>query len=103
MTDDRAYLDHILECIRRIEANVLDGRHAFMASHTLQDAVLRNLQTMTEATQRVSEGLKARYPHIPWRVSQDFEMCLCITILGSTFRSSGPSHSTRFLISSELC
>ncbi len=82
MTDDRAYLDHILECIRRIEANVLDGRHAFMASHTLQDAVLRNLQTMTEATQRVSEGSKARYPDIPWARIARFRNVLVHNYLG---------------------
>lgn len=50
MRDDTIYLRHILECIRRIEANVAGGREAFMASHTLQDAVLRNLQTMTESS-----------------------------------------------------
>jgi uncharacterized protein with HEPN domain len=53
MKDDVVYLRHIMECIRRIEANVAEGREAFMASHTLQDAVLRNLQTMTESTQRL--------------------------------------------------
>ena len=55
MKDDTIYLRHILECIRRIEANVAGGREQFMASHTLQDAVLRNLQTMTESTQRLSD------------------------------------------------
>jgi uncharacterized protein with HEPN domain len=48
MKDDTIYLRHILKCIRRIEANVAGGREPFMASHTLQDAVLRNLQTMTD-------------------------------------------------------
>jgi uncharacterized protein with HEPN domain len=59
MKDDVLYLRHIAECIRRIEANVTGGREAFMASHTLQDAVLRNLQTMTESTQCLSDVLKA--------------------------------------------
>jgi len=43
MKDDRVYLLHTLECIRRIDENTSAGRDAFMASHTLQDAVLRNL------------------------------------------------------------
>jgi uncharacterized protein with HEPN domain len=43
VTRDGLYVAHILECIRRIEANIVDGRDAFFASHTLQDAVLRNL------------------------------------------------------------
>ena len=48
MKDDRVYLHHIWECIQRIEENVAGGWDQFLASHTLQDAVLRNLQTMTE-------------------------------------------------------
>lgn len=67
MKDDRVYLHHIRECIQRIEENVAGGREPFMASHTLQDAVLRNLQTMTELTQRLSEALKATHPEIEWR------------------------------------
>lgn len=50
MKQDVVYVDHILEAIRRIEENTAQGHEAFMASHTLQDAVLRNLQTMSEAT-----------------------------------------------------
>lgn len=37
-----------------------------MASHTLQDAVLRNLQTMSESTQRLSAALKVAHPEIEW-------------------------------------
>lgn len=72
----------ILECIRRIEANVVDGRDAFMASHTLQDAVLRNLQTMAEATQRLSEGVKAAHPEIPWARIAAFRNVLVHNYLG---------------------
>jgi len=65
--DDGLYLRHILECIRRIEHDTSGGRDAFLASHTLQDAVLRNLQTMAESTQRLSEGVRASQPGIDWR------------------------------------
>lgn len=54
MKDDRIYLQHILECIRRIEVNTAVGEAEFLHSHTLQDAVLRNLQTWAESTQRLS-------------------------------------------------
>ena len=64
MKDDAIYLRHILECIRRIEANVAGGREPFMASHTLQDAMLRNLQTMTESTQGLSDTLKTTHPDV---------------------------------------
>jgi len=49
MKDETAYLHHIQECIRRIEENVAEGRDRFMTSHTLQDAVLRNLQTIADS------------------------------------------------------
>ena len=64
MRDNTVYLRHIMECIRRIEENAAGGREQFMSSHTLQDAVLRNLQTMSEATQRLSEAVKATQPHV---------------------------------------
>lgn len=67
MKDDAIYLRHIAECIRRIEEDVAAGREQFMASHTIQDAVLRNLQTMAEATQRLSDAAKATHPDVDWR------------------------------------
>ncbi len=32
----------------------------------VQDAVLRRLETLADATHRLPEELKARHPHIPW-------------------------------------
>jgi uncharacterized protein with HEPN domain len=66
MKDDAVYLRHIAECIRRIEENVGGGRDLFFTGHSLQDATLRNLQTMSEATQRLSEDIKSRHPEIEW-------------------------------------
>lgn len=67
MKDDTIYLQHILECIRRIEDHVAGGRAKFLALHTLQDTPLRNLQTMSEATQRLSDVTKSTQPQIPWQ------------------------------------
>lgn len=82
MKDDRVYLLHILECIRRIEEDTADGKDAFLASHTLQDAVLRNLQTMAESTQRLSETAKARHPEIEWARVAAFRNVLVHDYLG---------------------
>jgi uncharacterized protein with HEPN domain len=65
--DDSLYLIHILECIDRIERYAADGGDAFMDDTRTQDAVLRNLQTLAESTQRLSDELRQRYPHIEWR------------------------------------
>lgn len=82
MKDDTVYLHHILECIRRIEQDTAAGQKQFLASHTLQDAVLRNLQTMTESTQRISEAAKTRYPDVDWRRIAAFRNVLVHDYLG---------------------
>jgi len=66
MKDDTVYLHHIEDCIRRIEDDVAKGKKRFLESHTLQDAVLRNLQTLSESTQHLSDKLKSAYPEIEW-------------------------------------
>ncbi len=53
-----------------------------MASHTIQDAVLRNLQTMSESTQRLSNAAKAAHPEIEWRRISAFRNVLVHNYLG---------------------
>jgi uncharacterized protein with HEPN domain len=67
MKDERLYLIHIGECIERVERYVgAGGKDAFMANGMMQDAVLRNLQTMAESTQRLADDLKAKHPEVNW-------------------------------------
>ena len=80
--DDTIYLHHVLECIRRIAEDVAEGRERFMESHTLQDAVLRNLQVMAESTQRLSETAKATQPEVEWRKIAAFRNILVHDYLG---------------------
>jgi uncharacterized protein with HEPN domain len=82
MKNDTPYLRHIQECIRRIEENTVAGRAAFLASHTLQDAVLRNLQTMSEATQRLSDDAKASHTDVEWERIAAFRNVLVHNYLG---------------------
>jgi len=81
--DDAVYLKHILECIRRIEENTREGRERFLQTHTLQDAVLRNLQTLSESTQRLAEALKAQHPEIEWNRIAAFRNILVHDYLGT--------------------
>jgi uncharacterized protein with HEPN domain len=82
MKDDAVYLRHVMECIRRIEEDIAGGRETFMQSHTLQDAVLRNLQTLSESTQRLSDPWKARYPEVEWRRISAFRNVMVHNYLG---------------------
>jgi uncharacterized protein with HEPN domain len=65
--DDRLYLIHVRESIARIEEYTGEGREAFFADIRTQDAVLRNLQTLAESTQRLSVDLRAAHPDVDWR------------------------------------
>lgn len=67
MKDDKVYLCHILECIQHIEEDTAEGREAFIASRTSRDSVLRNLHTLTESTQRLSDTVKNMHPQVAWR------------------------------------
>ena len=82
MKTDLIYLEHIQECIRRVEKNTAGGHDAFVAEDTLQDAVLRNLQTLSEATQRLSDRLKAAHPQVEWDRIAAFRNVLVHNYLG---------------------
>ena len=67
MKDDKLYLVHIGECIGRIQQYVEDGREAFLTSTLIQDAVIRNLQTLAESSRRLSDSVKTQHSEIAWR------------------------------------
>ena len=47
MKDDRLYLIHITECIERIESYIGGkDKQQFLDSTLIQDAIIRNLQTL---------------------------------------------------------
>ena len=82
MKSDRVYLDHILECIGWIERFTAEGRDAFFKDRKTQSAVLRELQTLAESTERLSEEFKSRHPQIPWRNIAGFRNILVHDYLG---------------------
>lgn len=78
--DWTAYARHILDSIERIE--VICARGDLTTDVVLQDAALRNLQTLSEATQRLPEEIKSRFPQIPWRQISGFRNILVHNYLG---------------------
>ena len=66
------YLGHILEAIERIEEYVADmDELAFLSSKLVQDAVIRNIEIIGEASnniQRVDPVFAAQHAEIPWQV-----------------------------------
>ena len=49
---DLVLLNHVRECIERIREYTGNRRETFNRSRLVQDAVVRNLQTLAESTQR---------------------------------------------------
>ena len=82
MKDDKLYLIHIMECLDRIEKYVANDRESFMSSTLIQDAVLRNLQTMAESVKRLSDDIKEAHTDIDWRGIAAFRNVLVHDYLG---------------------
>lgn len=82
MKDDRIYLKHILRCIARIEEYTAAGHQSFFASHLIQDGVIRNLQTLAESSQRLSEEIKVLRPEVDWKALVGFRNVLVHDYLG---------------------
>ena len=74
------YLGHILAALRRIEryAAGLD-QEGFLASEIVQDAVIRNLEVIGEASrniERVHPGFAAAHPELPLALASDMRNAL---------------------------
>ena len=82
MRDDEPYIHHIQDCINRIQRYCRRGEKVFFDEELIQDAVLRNLQTLAESTQRISDRLKASHPEIDWRAISGFRNVLVHDYLG---------------------
>jgi uncharacterized protein with HEPN domain len=80
--DDTLLLIHIGECIERIQKYTAPGKEAFLTSTLVQDARIRNLQTLAESTQRLSKSFKARRSRIDWRALAGFRSVLVHDYLG---------------------
>jgi len=75
------YALHILDAIGRIRR--IQSRGDLAQDEVLYDAALRNLQTLSEATQLLPLALKERYADIPWRDISGFRNILVHNYLGS--------------------
>src|SRR5438128_1381142 len=72
MNDDRLYLIHIRDSIARIKQYTKEGKKVFLTSNLIQDAVMRNLQTLAESSHRLSTDFRKRHPKIDWRGMRGF-------------------------------
>ncbi len=61
------FLLHIRDSIQHIIEYTAAGRESFWADRKTQDAVVRNLEIIGEATKRLSPLLKDAHPDIAWK------------------------------------
>ena len=74
------YALHILDSINSLRR--IQERGDVTTDDILYDAALRNLQTLSEATQKLPDMLKARFTEIPWREISGFRNILVHDYLG---------------------
>lgn len=82
LASDLPLLQHMLSCIAAIGEFTEGEPQRFLSSRLVHDAVLRNLQTLTESSQRLSTELKAHYPEMPWKKLAGFRNLLVHDCLG---------------------
>ena len=75
------YALHILDAIAKIRR--IQARGDLTRDEVLYDAALRNLQTLSEATQLLPDDIKAAFPTIPWREIIGFRNILVHNYLGN--------------------
>ena len=65
---DRELLGDIREAIRRITIYIAEMTYdVFLGDIKTQDAVIRNLETLGEATKNLSEQIRTEYASVPWK------------------------------------
>ncbi|RYE36879.1 MAG: DUF86 domain-containing protein [Sphingobacteriaceae bacterium] len=66
--DQLIYLDRILTCIDKIQ-DYTNGisKDNFLSKPMLQDAVIRNLEIIGEATKHLDQEFRLKYPEIKWK------------------------------------
>ncbi len=68
MKNDIVYYEHILECISKIQQYTKGLEHnEFIKNEMIQDAVIRNLEIIGEAANKISKQSKEENNRIPWK------------------------------------
>ena len=65
--DNFVYLNHILTCIHFIEKYTNNKSYKDLVENSMmQDALVRQIEVIGEATVRIEKSFKDRYNKIPW-------------------------------------
>jgi len=65
---DKDFLNHIAEAVRRTASYTEKMTcENFLGDMKTQDAVIRNIEIIGEATKNLSDEIRNKYPEIPWK------------------------------------
>lgn len=66
--DELVYLKHILDAISEIEKYIQGVNHEkFLADSMIQNAIIRQIEIIGEATRRLSAEFRQKYKDVPWK------------------------------------
>lgn len=66
--DINVFIEHILQSISLIETYTAQiSKEEFLRSQQVQDAVIRRLEIIGEATKHIPSSFRQKYPDVPWR------------------------------------
>ena len=65
--DDRAFVEDMLARLELVAEFSQDGREQFMNTRLIQEAVIRSLEIIGEASRNISQPLRDAHPQVPWR------------------------------------
>ena len=73
MKQPKLYLSHIIKAIDTIQEYLKGFSHDdFLKDEKTQDAVIRNLEIIGEASSKLEQEFIKQLPQIPWRDIKDF-------------------------------
>jgi uncharacterized protein with HEPN domain len=66
--DNSIYIHHINDCITKIDTYTKDlSQSNFLSNSLVHDAVIRNFEIIGEATKKLSDDFREKYPEIEWK------------------------------------
>ena len=97
--DDSVYLRHISDAIAKIEQYLLGmTEEAFSLNSMVQDAVIRQIEIIGEATKRLSSGLRSENPQAPGKTLPECATNSSMNTLALTWNKCGSHHRKRHTI-----
>lgn len=63
----RYFLEDIIESVQKVQNYASSGKSSFFKDEIFQDAIIRRLEIIGEASNQLPEEIIERYSEIPWR------------------------------------